>query len=182
LQDGRQQVVADGAQQGAGGGRQQHRAYRPQRRAPRHWHRRGLRLAPFAVTQHRIGGHAGREAGVPAHVQPGGALAAAAQQAAGREQAREGQHVHHRHHHGEQVAAGQHQQGTRAQDAEVTEQHHRGNQVVEDQAGFIDRDKRSQRRQRHPGVGQQRDKYQQRDQRDAQCQPARRALHRHRRQ
>ena len=59
---------------------------------------------------------------------------------------------------GEEVAAGEHQQPARSQDAELTEQQDRGDQVVDDQRGLIDRDERADRRKRHLGEGHRRQK------------------------
>ena len=73
-----------------------------------------------------------------------------------REQPGEGQRMADGHGRGEEVAAAQHQQRARAQDAVLAEQQHRGDEVVDDQRRLVDRDERGHRRQLDGGEWRQR--------------------------
>ena len=85
---------------------------------------------------------------MPEHVEPGGRLRTCAEQPARREKAREREHVEARHHRAEEVRAREREQSARANDGELLEQQHRGNQVAHHQRRLVRRDERRQRRKR----------------------------------
>ena len=76
---------------------------------------------------------------MPEHVEPRRALGPGAEQACRREQAGERERVSDGHERGEQVRAGQHAQGPRSKDAELTEEQDRRDQVVDHERRFVDR-------------------------------------------
>ena len=84
---------------------------------------------------------------MPEHVQPCRALGTGAEQAGRREQTGESECVPDGHEGGEEVAAGQHEQGPRPQDAELAEQQDRRDQIVDDEGRFVDRDEGNDRRE-----------------------------------
>ena len=100
---------------------------------------RSTRAAPFVLHQ-SVCDDEEREAAMPEHIQPGSALGAGAKQAGRREQPREREGVRDGHESGEQIAAGQHEQRPGLQKPELTEEQHRGHQIVDHERRFIDWD------------------------------------------
>ncbi len=137
-----------------------------------------------AVTwfEQHIGDHHPRKDDVPADVEPCRRLRAGAEQPGRSEYPGEGQRVRHRHQAAEQITAGQHQQCPRTQDAELSEQQDRGDQVIDQERRFIGRHKGRHHRQLDLGERCDRDEDDKRQQRDCSRQPPIAPRRRHRRQ
>ena len=119
---------------------------------------RRQRCRDLNPVEQRIGDHEQRKPRVPEHVQPRGALRSGAEKAGGREQARKSQRVRDRDEGGEEVRAGQRQQPTRLQDAELAVEKPCGDEVIDDERRLIRRNERGYRRERDLGKGQRRQK------------------------
>src|SRR5207245_4434348 len=79
---------------------------------------------------------------------PGWAVGTGAARAGRTEQAGEGEGVRNGHEGSEQVAAGQDEQRPRPQDAELAEEEHGGDQIVDHEGRFVDRDESADLRER----------------------------------
>ena len=102
-----------------------------------------------AILQQRVRHDEEREDAVPEQVQPRRALGPGAEQPCRREQAGEGKRVGDGDERREQIAAGQHQQRPRPEEAELAEQQDSRHQIVDDQRRFVDRDEGPDRRELH---------------------------------
>ena len=150
-------------------GKQRHRNTPQDRRARVSlWRARRVNLP----VEERVRDHEKREPRVPEHVQPGGALRSGAEQPGRREQPGEAQGMRNGNEGGEEVTPREHQQSARSQDAVLTEQQDRGDQVIDDLRGLIDRDESDHRRKRHFGKGHRRQEDDRRDPDDRSREPA----------
>jgi hypothetical protein len=95
---------------------------------------------------------------VPGHIEPRRRLGAGAEQAVGREQAREREGMHAGQTGSEQIPAGQLEQRLRPDDTELAEQHHRREQIVQYERRLIARNEGLHRRERHLRKRHRRDK------------------------